>query len=479
MPMLGTAQAAAALRNLAAIKGRQNPDQDALIATDAMASVMSQSQAAEKDALTTAAKAPQPEMKIHMTADGPQVEYKGPLQDPAQSIVEAKNDPFARYAESLKKMVQSSALVAERMPDPEEDLSSIDPEALARELGIQEPGFDPRTGIIGMITGKRRYNDLLSDRTKLQNAVMAQRLKNRMGALDPGKAALDEIQDVQDQDFKRRDFELRNRREDRLVQNQETALFFDLIRRNPLGYGSVEKGVAALEGVMQRPMSLAEKSVFENEFKIAEDEQQASQLQQQLAIERDDRARVGLQLQIEALRESQRNRQSSLQQGYAFKLQDDYRTDSKPFVDAETQLSKIETLANRKTGEADYAIIMNFVSSIDNSVARESEVATARGTVGLVEQGRQMLQKWKTGDLLAPEVRQRFVDTARALRQSLEPRKSQVQDYYRDRAESLGLDPRLVGPGLEKKSAQTSAPPKNKKLVTDIEEARRLLRGAN
>jgi hypothetical protein len=204
-------------------------------------------------------------------------------------------------------------------------------------------------------------------------------------------------------------------------------------------------------------MNETERSKFMRTFTGLQKHKADQDLKQQMTIrkaERDEellrlreetaaRVATGQMTQMEALAK-ERNIDNF------YKMADKVDTLMKPYADIEKQASKVQALAAQKTGEADYAIIMNFVSSIDNSVARESEVATARSTVDLASQAKLMLAKWKEGDLLDDNLRARFVSTTNALVKSLEPHKQQTLKSLRSRADAMGVDFDRITGGSEK-----------------------------
>ena len=238
-----------------------------------------------------------------------------------------------------------------------------------------------------------------------------------------------------------------------LKDKREALEFLD---KNLLDHGSVE---AATEWWNENyaptfgPLTASDTRQLSGDLKRQQEEISRKRKDQELQEKGAQLAERRLDATLDAaLRsvEAQKNVIKSQQQTNLFKLADDYRKDIEPFRKAADQLSKVEAFASRKTGEGDYGMILSFVSAIDDSVARIEEVTIARSTVGLVDQAKQMILKWKEGDLLTEDLRQRFVTTTREIKESLEPRRNETVAFYEQRAREIGADPSSIGPGMKR-----------------------------
>lgn len=180
---------------------REQPDETSLLSVDVLSNVQAASQAAEKTALEKAAKGPQPSAVIKINPDGTQtMEYSGPVKDPAKTVVNARNDPYAAWAQNvLTPLAEESAAVYGSMPSAS-DLSGLTPEQMLSELGVQRPGYSMAKGLFPYLDERQAYNQALADPAKIQRALAAKRLKDRADVVKTGQSAIDELQDIDSRD---------------------------------------------------------------------------------------------------------------------------------------------------------------------------------------------------------------------------------------------------------------------------------------
>jgi hypothetical protein len=122
-----------------------------------------------------------------------------------------------------------------------------------------------------------------------------------------------------------------------------------------------------------------------------------------------------------------------------------YAKEVERYVKIDESFAKVEALANTGTGAADYTLLLSFVHGVDDTAAREGEVKIAQSTVDLVTQARQMLNKWRTGQLLDPKMRANFVGAAKAMRDAVRPFREKIDQRYRKLAEKGNLDTEVIG----------------------------------
>ncbi|MGD2065736.1 MAG: hypothetical protein PVI43_01020 [Candidatus Bathyarchaeota archaeon] len=95
------------------------------------------------------------------------------------------------------------------------------------------------------------------------------------------------------------------------------------------------------------------------------------------------------------------------------KLRKEYNDRISNFTQAETNLETIKASARDNSGAGDIALVTSFMKMLDpGSVVRETEFATARDTVGLLDGLKNKAEQIQNGQFLSPKQRQNFVDLA-------------------------------------------------------------------
>lgn len=107
--------------------------------------------------------------------------------------------------------------------------------------------------------------------------------------------------------------------------------------------------------------------------------------------------------------------------------------------------AKIKESAQLGTGQGDMGIIYGFMRMQDpGSTVREGEYATAQNSAGVPDQVRQLYNKALSGEKLAPEVRQRFVQAAERLVQTERAQARQAITRYAGLAVRYGMPANAV-----------------------------------
>lgn len=131
------------------------------------------------------------------------------------------------------------------------------------------------------------------------------------------------------------------------------------------------------------------------------------------------------------------------------KLRNEYVKESKPFTDLRINYQKIMASSRDNTGASDIAMVYSFMKMLDpTSVVREGEFATAENAGGVPTQIMTMYNRALTGERLAPEIRQQFLQqAARQYEQQLQTYQA-VRQQFQELARQYGIDPERVAPDL-------------------------------
>jgi hypothetical protein len=182
----------------------------------------------------------------------------------------------------------------------------------------------------------------------------------------------------------------------------------------------------------------------------------AQKMQQQM-----ERARLGLEAQgqerqLAVLQNSQK------QQGFtqANQLRDQFNTLTKDVRDAPTNFNKIKSGFDMATGAGDIAGLTAYMKMLDpTSVVREGEFATAANAGGVSEWIRNLYNKAKSGQILAPEVRQQLLGAAAGQVKAYKGKYDGLTKNYTEFATRAGLDPKDVINPVEFPNLSPLAPP--------------------
>jgi hypothetical protein len=139
--------------------------------------------------------------------------------------------------------------------------------------------------------------------------------------------------------------------------------------------------------------------------------------------------------------------QSEAQESYKTEkeLRDEFDKHSKQFIDLTTSLKKIDRTARMGTAAGDMTMIFNFMKMQDpGSSVREGEYANAQNAAGWGEQIRNLYNKAKDGQILTPEQRADFVESANQVYMGALESQTKNMQRYGELASSYGTEPTRV-----------------------------------
>lgn len=152
------------------------------------------------------------------------------------------------------------------------------------------------------------------------------------------------------------------------------------------------------------------------------------------------------------------------------RISDDVRVDPdvKDFVSIRDGYDRVQTGANLNNAQGDLALLFGYMKLLDpQSVVRETEFANAEAAMGYAQRILNMPAKALKGNRLTPEARQDFAQAADALYKAKQANYQNAIDFYKNQAETIGLDPNLV---LRKFEVEGVQPTENveQQIVTEI-----------
>lgn len=119
------------------------------------------------------------------------------------------------------------------------------------------------------------------------------------------------------------------------------------------------------------------------------------------------------------------------------------RTDN--YTQAIKNLGILESSAEDDSGAGDIALVTSFMKMLDpGSVVRETEFATARDTVGLLESLKNKSEQIQSGKFLSPEQRKSFVGLAKRYMAEAEKEQKRVKRDMSHTIKTYGLDEKNV-----------------------------------
>lgn len=161
---------------------------------------------------------------------------------------------------------------------------------------------------------------------------------------------------------------------------------------------------------------------------------------------------------------------------YEQKLSDKYYARTKNYQDVKTSYDTLLTSAKADSGPGDLALITSFMKMLDpGSVVRETEFANAQDTAGLYNRVKNMVTKWKSGERLGAEDRERFVSLSRQYMEAADQREQTVRNQIGQTIQNYGLNAENIFPEkatTEKPKPQTAqGPPKVYQTMQEAETA--------
>jgi len=163
-----------------------------------------------------------------------------------------------------------------------------------------------------------------------------------------------------------------------------------------------------------------------------------------------DRKQYENKLREDERKETELQKKRSEDQGKEYflradKLRDDFRRDSKTFVDMRDAYSRIEASAKSPSAAGDLAMIFNFMKLLDpSSVVREGEFATAQNAAGVPERIIAQYNRVIAGERLAPDTRADFLDRSRGLYDQALQNQKAIESQYRGFASRATVEPKDV-----------------------------------
>ena len=140
-------------------------------------------------------------------------------------------------------------------------------------------------------------------------------------------------------------------------------------------------------------------------------------------------------------------------------LRDDFRADSKSYTEIKRQASLINSALKDPSAAGTLAAATAFMKMLDpGSVVRESELGMALAATGMTDRIMNYANIIQSGKVLTAQQRNEFTSLTREFLQQAEAEHSKRKAYYKDTAESYGLNPsRIIGREQEHQGQQKSA----------------------
>lgn len=125
------------------------------------------------------------------------------------------------------------------------------------------------------------------------------------------------------------------------------------------------------------------------------------------------------------------------------KLRDDYRSESKEFVNVRNAFGRI--LSVEPTAAGDLSLIFNYMKMLDpGSVVRESEYENAAQSGAFGERVKAAYLRYKSGQRLTETMREDFKTQAYNLYQTQADNQSYVMEEFKNLAEEYGMKPSRI-----------------------------------
>lgn len=211
----------------------------------------------------------------------------------------------------------------------------------------------------------------------------------------------------------------------------------------------------------QEDLSLTQRSKLATDASRIETDaarRRSMSVRDRLAEDRPDLMRELTQMRIDAaaMRSDVRERSRDLRDtGF---VAGRYEKSVSAFREMARSLSQLEAMIGEATGPGDYGAIIQFVHSLDDTAAREGEVAMARSAASLANRLEGLFARWREGDLFTDDMRKEFVSAARASNSAFQAHRKEIDEQYGVIADEYGLDRRMIGiPGAARTTASGSS----------------------
>ena len=119
--------------------------------------------------------------------------------------------------------------------------------------------------------------------------------------------------------------------------------------------------------------------------------------------------------------------------------------DIKDFITVRDNYKRMSSMSKLASGQGDLSLIFAYMKVLDpTSVVREAEYNNAAEAIGKLPQLANVPQGWLSGKKLTPAGRQGFIAAAESLYNAKKQDHDRATAMYRDQANALGVDPKLV-----------------------------------
>tara|TARA_R100001460_G_scaffold22439_1_gene45693 strand:- start:453 stop:1415 length:963 start_codon:yes stop_codon:yes gene_type:complete len=153
----------------------------------------------------------------------------------------------------------------------------------------------------------------------------------------------------------------------------------------------------------------------------------------------------GVPYQLLMMQQNKNQDSNKLRFGNEDKLRDEHQKLSGTFIDVRDAYGRILSNAEEQTAASDLSLIFNYMKMLDpGSVVREGEFANAQNSAGVPDQIRARYNSILSGERLAENTRQDFIQTAQDLYKTQLASQSSLDKNYKDLATSYGLDANKV-----------------------------------
>lgn len=154
---------------------------------------------------------------------------------------------------------------------------------------------------------------------------------------------------------------------------------------------------------------------------------------------------AGIPYQLLMMQQNKNIDSNKLRFGNEDKLRDEHQKLSGTFIDVRDAYGRILSNAEEQTAASDLSLIFNYMKMLDpGSVVREGEFANAQNSAGVPDRIRSRYNNVLSGERLAENTRQDFIQTAQDLYSTQLASQRYLDKNYEDLATSYGLDPKKV-----------------------------------
>jgi hypothetical protein len=162
-------------------------------------------------------------------------------------------------------------------------------------------------------------------------------------------------------------------------------------------------------------------------------------------INADPNLRMINQMRMDRLETEGRAELTPVQFQWATQLANQFFSQSTGYLERQRNFDAIIASAREPSAAGDLSLIFAYMKILDpTSVVRESEQASAANAAGVPPRIRNLWNRWKTGQKLAPEQRADFVNRARKLMSAAQIQQGRLAQRFSTLASSQGVDRKYV-----------------------------------